>query len=310
MPRIETSQLNISTKTEYKNTSLSPVILFIMMLTAQGCSDQTTKPSPKPQPDESNKYELILSGECPQWGITNIDAGQLATYDQQLPPKLCEKNLCKCVGALVNRNIKPEEIVEYFTDTLWSFDDIIQLVDAGITAEQAKKYITITGRTLKSNIIPLLVKAGVTPEQAKEYLDITDQTDADDAEVRVNSFLALALHKIPPEQIRKYTNRFRGKDIADFIRSNISPEQALAYPEKLRGSTIKLLIEAGINSERAKNYPPYLGDFDIYLLVSKNITPEIVNKYPPYMAPEIIRLIEEGVSPEEAKKQYDREQNE
>lgn len=306
MLRIETSPIGA----EQRNTSLSPVILFIMMLTAQGCSDKITEPSSRQQPREPNKYELILSRECPQWGITNVDAGQLAAYDQRLPPKLCENYLCKCVGALIKRNIKPEKIAEYFTDTLWTFDDIIQLVDANISAQQAKQYIRITGRTLRSNIIPLLVKAGVTPEQAKEYLDITDQTDKDDAEVRVNSFLALALHKIPPEQIRKYTNRFKGIDIADFIRNKVTPEQALAYPEKLSGLTIRALIEAGIDSKRAKSYPEYLRDIDIYLLASKNITPETANKYPPYMAPEIIRLIEEGVSPKEAKEQYDKEERE
>lgn len=159
-------------------------------------------------------------------------------------------------------------------------------------------------------IIAELIKAGVTPEQAQEYLDIVDETDKDDSEIKTYSFLSLAINKIPPEQIKKYTNRFTGRDISGFIEDGIKPEQVLAYPEKLRPSAITALIKAGIDPERTRNYPGSFDSFDIYQLASKNITPETVNKYPPYMASKIIELIEAGVSPEAARKQYDKEQNE
>lgn len=307
MSHVEAYRTDVPSGIEQEHhTSLrkSPAILFIMMLTAQGCSDKTS-------PDETKKYELILSRECSPSNAGKISAKQLAAYDQQLPDYFCRRDLCKCVAVLVDRNIAPEEIAKYFTvkpplNSGTTLDDLIQLIDAGITAEQATKY----NSRLRGQAIAQLVKAGVTPEQAQEYLDIVDETDKDDREIGDHSFLALAHHKFPPEQIRKYTNRFKGIDIAKFIEGNILPEQALAYPGKLLGPTIRMLIEAGIDSERTKSYPEYFSNVDIYQLASKNITPETANKYPPYGASEIIRLIEEGVSPETAKQQYDKEQNE
>lgn len=110
-----------------------------MMMVVQGCSakNDDAKSHQKPQPSK-------ISLQCDPMDAEKVTDEQLAMYGEQLPHYFYGNDLCRCVSALLETGIVPEELSKYLTDKqrMWTVDDVYPLAKAGITHEQAGKYNT------------------------------------------------------------------------------------------------------------------------------------------------------------------------